>query len=154
MLSKSMKKCVQISRIIITLMVFIILNIWFIIENDPQWLVSIIISTIVFFISYPSSKICKFLINKGDKIERKILKVLYYAFILPIIFFLLICTVALLCALVVEFFVPENLLNLGTAVLIAFTGIGIFTCVLVPYFQTLIILIIRYLLNLGNRAKE
>ena len=142
-----MEKHIKISRIIITLIAFILLNIWFLYENDPQWIISTIISIIVFFISSPSSKICKFIINEGDKIENKILKILFFAFALPIIFFLLLCMVALLCAFIVEFFVPANSLNLGLAVLIAFTGIGIFTCVLVPYFQTLIILTLRKFLK-------
>lgn len=138
-----MEKYIKISRILITLLVFIVLNIWFIFENDPQWGFSIIITIIVFLINPPSSKICKILINKGDKIGNQLSKVLYYALLLPIIFLLLLGAVGLLYTLVIELFLISNSLNLGIAILIAFTGIGIFTCVLVPYFQTLIILLLR-----------
>lgn len=143
MQNELMEKYIRISRIIITLMVFIVLNAWFLFENDPHWIIALIISSIVFFINFPSSKICKFIINKGDKITNKILKALYYVFALPIIFLLLLLIVGLLCACVVAILEHINSLNLGTAILIAFTGIGLFTCILVPYFQTLIILILR-----------
>ncbi len=143
MQSELMDKYVRISRVIITLMVFIVLNSWFLYDNDPQWILSIIISGVVFFINSPSAKICKFLINKGDKIESKILKILYYIFALPIAFLVILFIIGILCALGVALFEQTGKLNLGWAVLIAFTGIGIFTYILVPYFQILIILFLR-----------
>ena len=146
-------KYIKLSRIIITFVVFIVLNGWFLYENDPQWIFSIIISVVVLVISSPSSKICKFLINKGDKIESKILKVLYYIFALPIAFILLLFIVGIFCNFVVTLFENTGSLSLGVGVLIAFIGIGIFTCVLVPYFQTLIILILRYFLKVKDDLK-
>lgn len=154
MQSNLMEKCIKLSRTFVTLTVFIILNAWFLFENDPQWIFSIIVSAVVFFISIPTSKVCKFLINKGDKIKNKILRILFYALVLPIIFIILIFIVMLLCALVVEVFFPTDSISLGTAVLIAFTGVGIFTCVLVPYYQTIIILIIRYFLSFKDSINE
>lgn len=143
MQSELMNKYIRTSRIIITLLVFIVLNSWFLYENDPQWIFSIIVSGVVFFINYPSSKICKFLINKGDEIESKILKVFYYIFALPFAFLVLLFIVGLIGTLATVLFELTGSLNLGLAVLIAFIGIGIFTCILVPYFQTLIILFLR-----------
>ena len=154
MQSNLMEKCIKLSRTFVTLTVFIILNAWFLFENDPQWIFSIIVSAVVFFISIPTSKVCKFLINKGDKIKNKILRILFYALVLPIILIILIFIVMLLCALVVEVFFPTDSISLGTAVLIAFTGVGILTCVLVPYYQTIIILIIRYFLSLKDSINE
>lgn len=154
MQSNLMEKCIKLSRTFVTLTVFIILNAWFLFENDPQWIFSIIVSAVVFFISIPTSKVCKFLINKGDKIKNKILRILFYALVLPIIFIILIFIVMLFCALVVEVFFPTDSISLGTAVLIAFTGVGILTCVLVPYYQTIIILIIRYFLSLKDSINE
>ena len=144
MQSNLIDKYIKLSRIIITFLVFIVLNCWFLYENDPQWIFSIIISVLVLVISFPSSKICKFFINKGDKIESKILKVLYYIFALPIVFTLLLFIVGIFCSFVVTLLENAGSLSLGSGILIAFIGIGIFTCVLVPYFQTLIILILRY----------
>lgn len=143
MQSKSIEKNIQISRIIITLMVFIVLNSWFIFENDPHWMLATIMSIIVFFFSFLSSKICKFLINKGDKIKNKLLKGLYYAFALPIVFLLLLLIIVLFLLIIFE----DMELSFGAGLLLVFTGIEIFICVLVPYFQTLIILILRYFLN-------
>lgn len=143
MQNEMMEKYIRISRVIITLMVFLILNAWFIFENDPHWIIAFIISMMVFFINIPSSKICKFIINNGDKITNKLLKILYYAFLLPIIFFLILLVTGLLCAGIVVILEQINSIDLGTAILIAFTGIGIFTCILVPYFQTLVILTLR-----------
>lgn len=154
MQSNLMEKCIKLSRTFVTLTVFIILNAWFLFENDPQWIFSIIVSAVVFFISIPTSKVCKFLINKGDKIKNKILRILFYALVLPIIFIILIFIVMLLCASVVEVFFPTDSISLGAAVLIAFTGVGILTCVLVPYYQTIIILIIRYFLSLKDSINE
>lgn len=154
MQSDLMKKCIKLSRIFVALAVFIILNTWFLFENDPQWIFSIIVSVIVFFFSFPSSKICKFLINKGDKIKNKILRILFYSLVLPIIFIIFIFIVMLLCTLVVELFIPTDSISLGVAVLIAFTGIGILTCTLVPYYQTIIILILRYFLSFKNSTNE
>lgn len=147
MQSDLMKKCIKLSRIFVSLTVFTILNVWFFFEHDPQWIFSIIVSAVVFFFSFPSSKVCKFLIKNGDKINNKILKILFYSLLLPIIFIIFFFIVMLLCALVVELFFSTDSISLGIAVLIAFTGIGVLTCTLVPYYQTIIILILRYFLK-------
>lgn len=106
-------------------MVFIVLNAWFLFENDPHWIIALIISLVVFAFTFPSSKICKLIINKGDKITSKLFKTLYYIFALPVIFILLLLIVLFLLTFIFE----DMKLSLGTGVLIAFTGIGIFTCV-------------------------
>lgn len=140
-----MNKCIKISRLIIFLLVFLVLNSWFIFENDPQWIATSIISLICFLISFPSSKLSIFIIKKGDKIKNNIYRFLYYAFLLPIIFFLIVLVTALLCSIIVEYVIPDGIMTLGVAVLIAFSAIVLFTCILVPYFQTLIVLILRKL---------
>lgn len=150
MQSDLMKKCRKLSRIFVALTVFIILNAWFLFENDPQLIFSIIVSAGAFFFSFPSSKVCQLLINKGDKIKNKILRILFYSLVLPIIFIIFIFIVMLLCAVVVELFFSTDSISLGTAVLMAFTGVGILTCTLVPYYQTIIILILRYFLSKKN----
>lgn len=139
---KKIDKYLRISRLIVTLLAFIILNAWFLWENDPQWILSLIISCAVFIVSFPSSKICLSLINKGDNIKNIFYKVAYYGLALPIIFFVTIILVAILYSVLVSL-IPEETLTLGLAVLIACAGIGIFTCILVPYFQTLIILLLK-----------
>ncbi len=136
---------------IITFLVFIVFNGWFLYKNNPQWIFSIIISVEVFVISSPSSKICRFLINKGDKIESKLLKVFYYILALPIAFILLLFIVWISCDFVLTLL---QITNLGVGVLVGLIGIGIFTCVLVPYFQTLIILILRHFLKVENFNKK
>lgn len=154
MQSNLMKKCIKLSRVFVSLTVFIILNAWFLFENDPQWIFSIIVSAVVFFISFPSSNICNFLITKGDKIKKKILRIGFYGIILPIISIIFVFIVMLFCALIVEFFFSSNSISLGTAVLIAFTGVGILTCVMVPYYQTIIILMLRYFLSKKDTINE
>lgn len=150
---QNFNKYIKLSRVIVTFMAFIILNIWFLFENDPQWILSIIISGAVLIVSFPSSKICKFLITQGDKIKSKILKVVYYIFILPITFLSLLLIVGLFCALIVALLGNIISIDLETAVLIAFIGIVVFTCCLVPYFQTLIILILRWILKSNDDLK-
>ena len=138
-----MNKCIKQSRLIILVLIFIVLNSWFIYENDPQWIVTSIISLICFLISFPSSKLSKLMIKKGDKIKNKIYNFLYYAFLLPIIFLLVLLATIIILSLIFEYVIPVEALSLGVALIIAFSGIGLFTCILVPYFQTLIILILR-----------
>lgn len=138
-----MNKCIRQSRLIILVLIFIVLNSWFIYENDPQWIVTSIISLICFLISFPSSKLSKLMIKKGDKIKNKIYNFLYYAFLLPIIFLLVLLATIIILSLIFEYVIPVEALSLGAALIIAFSGIGLFTCILVPYFQTLIILILR-----------
>ncbi len=120
--------------------------------NDLQWAFEffvLIISLVVFFVSFPSSKICKTFIKKGDKIESKLLKTLYYIFALPVIFLLLL----LITIFLLTYIFKDMELSLGTGILIVFTGIGIFTCILVPYFQTLIILVLRYFMQNSEKLK-
>ncbi len=150
MQNELMEKYIRISRVIISLMVYIVLNAWFLFENDPHWIIALIISSVVFFINFPSSKICKIFIKKGDKIESKLLKTLYYIFALPVIFILL-----LLIALFLLTFIFEDMdLSLGTGILIVFTGICLFTCILVPYFQTLIILVLRHFMRNSEKLNS
>lgn len=144
-----MKKCIKLSRIFITLMVFIFLNAYFLYENDPQWVFTIIVSFVVFFLCLPTSKVSIFLINKGDKIKNKLLKLLFYILLLPIIFIII-----LLGILIFNFFLSMDSLSLRNAVLMMFAGVGILICILVPYFQTLIILFLRYFFKKNNKTTK
>ncbi len=148
MQSNLLNKYIKISRIIITFFVFIFLNVWLLYENNPNFIFSIIISVLTFVVSFPSSKICKILIDKGDKIESKILKVLYYVFALPIAFILFLLIVRIFLA-----FTVGSSSSLGVLILFAYIGIVIFVCALVPYFQTLIILILRKFLKVKDDLK-
>lgn len=66
---------------------------------------------VVFIVSFPGSRICEFIINKGDKITNKLFKILYYAFVLPIIFFFVLIIVAWVDILAI--FLIGNSLDLG-----------------------------------------
>ena len=146
-------KYLKMSRIIVIILVFIVLNVCFLYENDPHWILSIITSIIVFFISCSCSKICKFLINKGNKIKSSIIKLSYYVIALPIIFLFFLFMGGLFYTLVVAFLDYKNLLNLDLAFWLLFVGIIILVCFLVLYVQTLIILILRYFLKFYDNKK-
>lgn len=142
-----MNKCIKLSRVIIALLVFTLSSAWFLFENDPQWVFSIIVSLVVYFVSSPASKTCKFIIKKGDKIKNKTLRVLFYLLLLPIVFVVLLFLVLLIYVLVGKIFFSSDSIQLSTAVFAAFIGIGILICIMVPYFQTIIILLLRYFLG-------
>ncbi len=95
-------KYIKISRVIVTLLVFILLNIWFILDRDPHVLLATLVSLVVFLSNSLSIKVCKVLIDKGEKIENKIIRILYYIFALPILALVILFVVALIFVLFLD----------------------------------------------------
>lgn len=141
-----MKKSCMISRIFLSIITFILFQILFINEDISWKILPFIFSLIVFVISYPSSIVSKKLIHIGDKLERKKIKILYYAIILPIILFLLLGVIIGIMYFIFELFPTQNEFGaaLGQGLLFLFMIIVITIFLVVPYIQTLIILIIRH----------
>lgn len=138
-------KLYKTSRLILTIMTLIIFNIMFINEDIDWKILSIIFALITFGVSFPSTIISKKIINIENKIESKMLKILYYVIVLPII----ICVFFVVIALFFKFIysnipTPSDFgAQLGQALLgLFFITIGII-CIVVPYIQTLIVLILK-----------
>lgn len=79
------EKAYKISRYVLPVISFIVLCIMFI-NEDSSWItVALILSVIVFGLSFPSTWMSKKIYNMGNKFNNKIFKVSYYLLILPII---------------------------------------------------------------------
>ena len=139
-----MEKSYRISRIILAVITLIIFSI-IIINEDKSWrVIPFIFAAIVFGLSFPSSVISRKLINIGNKIENKILKVLYYVIFLPIISFIIFVGIALVMYFVDKSIPTPNELSsaLSQALMFLFLVAVAFICIILPYIQTLIVLII------------
>ena len=139
------EKLYKISRIILAIMTFIIFNIMFINEDVSWKFLPIIFALIAFGVSFPSSIISKKIMNVGNKIESKILKVLFYIIILPIVIFILFLAIYTFVIFIFESIPTPSEFGaaLGQALLALFiVAIGTI-CVIVPYIQTLIVLILK-----------
>jgi hypothetical protein len=140
-----MKKLYKISRVILSVITFIIFNIMFINEDISWKIIPLILAVIVFLISYPSTKISQFLIKTGDLIENKLLKILYYAIGLPISLLFLCFVIYLFLIIIFEYIPTSNEFGvaLGQALLCLFFEILGIICIIIPYVQTLIVLILK-----------
>ena len=147
---KLMEKIYKISRIILAIMTFIVFNIMFINEDVSWKILTIVFALIAFGISFPSSIVSKKIMNSGDKIKNKLAKILFYLVALPIIifgFFLLIYIFVTSIVDAIPTTTGEFSAELGQGLLaLFFVVIGTIGFV-VPYIQTLIVLILKQLLE-------
>lgn len=144
-MNKTMEKSYKISRVILAVMAFIIFNIMFINEDASWRILPPIFVVIVFGISYPSSVISRLLINIGNKLESKLQKILYYVIALPIISFLLFYGIYAIMCFIDESIPAPNEMGavLSQALMMLFWITVGAICVIVPYIQTLIVLILK-----------
>lgn len=149
MQNKTMKNVYLIARIFLVIITFIIFNVMFMNEDVSWKFLPAIFALIVFGISYPSSIISKKLINIGNRLKNKNIKFLYYAIVLPIISFLLLSSIILVMYFIYENFPIQNefSLVLGQGLMFLFLIILITICIVVPYIQTLIVLIIKHFIK-------
>ena len=112
------------------------------INEDNSWLVaSFILALIAFGLSFPSTSVSRKFIQFANKIDSEVLRVLYYVF-LPIILLIIAFLVA---AFVVTFktYLFSGILDLGLALLFLFLGLTIIMAIILPYIQTIIVLILH-----------
>ena len=139
-----MAKEYKIANILLVILSFIVFNILFI-NEDASWKVLIFFFAIVTaFISYPGSFVSMLILKRGDTIKSDLVRSIYYIVILPII-------VAILS--VIMYFIISSIFSVilgnslsGSLVTLVLIIIGIM-CVIIPYAQTIIILIIKYFMN-------
>lgn len=149
---KLMEKIYKISRIILAIIAFIVFNIMFINEDVSWKILTIVFALIAFGISFPSSIVSKKIMNSGDKIKNKLAKILFYLVALPIIifgFFLLIYIFVTSIVDTIPTTTGEFSAELGQGLLALFFVVIGTIGIVVPYIQTLIILILKQLL--GNK---
>ena len=144
-----MKKSYKLSRIILAILAFLIFNIMFINEDITWKSLSFIFSLITFIMSFPSSIISKKIINLGNNIKNNMIKILFYIIILPIIIFILSILIYLFNILIFDIFPISNDFSteLGQGLLILFLITVEIICIIVPYIQTLIVLILKQMIK-------
>lgn len=144
-MDNTLKKSYRISRIIIPVITFIIFCVMFRREDSSWRILPFIFALIAFVVSFPSSIISKHLINFGDKSGNIIIKILYYAFVLPVLILFLIIGIYGIISLI-AFSTPTSS-ELSEALGQVLTGLFFAAiadiCLIVPYIQTLIVLILR-----------
>lgn len=140
------------SRIIMLILAVVVSLIMFINEDISFKLYGTFFIAIVTLVaSYLFTPISKKMIERGDKLEKKLWRILYYVLGLPIFLVMLF-----LVAFVVITFLFNNklqstqdfgaLLSIGIIMILLFIGSGI--VLMVPYIQSLIVLFLR------NRKKK
>ncbi len=140
-----MKKINMISRIILSIIVFILFSI-FIMNEDSSWIIiPIIFSVITFGLSFPSTIFAQKIIKIGDKINNKLLKVLYY--ILLLIILLVLCLVIYFIIINIydkHIIHPNEFMDaLDIGLLLLFIIYCLILAVVLPYFQAIIINILK-----------
>ena len=143
--NKEMKKIYMISRVVLTLLTFIIFNIM-IINEDSSWLIlPFVFSLIVFLVSVPSTFISKIFIKMGDRLDKRILQILYYVIILPALIIFLFSVICCIIGFLYERYPsPDDFAAiLGQGLVFLFLTILVFVCIIIPYIQTLLVLFLR-----------
>lgn len=147
--NKKTKKIYMISRVILVVITFIIFKIMFIHEDSSWVIVAFIFSLIVFIVSFPSTLISKVFIKIGNRLDKRILKILYYAIILPaltiFLFFGCCCIISLIYD---SSSIPDDFaVALGQALLFLFLVATVAICIIIPYIQTLLVLLLKRLVK-------
>ena len=148
-MNKNMEKYYKISRVILVIATLIISEIMFINEDESWRIIPFIFSAIVLGFSFPSSIISKKLINFEKKLEKNILKILYYVVVLPVIALLFFYVLYLIMFFIFERIQISNEIGLALeqSFVFLFLIAVIFIAIILPYIQTLIVLLINRLLG-------
>lgn len=139
------EKIYKISRIVLAVIAFVVFNIMFINEDISWKILPPIFAIIVFGVSFPSSIISKKIINFGNNIKNDMMKILFYIIILPVIIFILFLAIYTFVIFIFENIPTPNEFGaaLGQALFALFIVAVGTICVIVPYVQTLIVLILK-----------
>ena len=140
-----MKKIKMISRVIMMIMSFALFSIM-IINEDSSWnIFPVIFSFLVFFLSFPSTLFAEKIIETGNKINNKLLKIAYYVF-LPIAL-LGICLIIYMIVLYIGdcFVTTSNEMGstIGQGLLLLFIVAVMVIVIVLPYIQAIIINILK-----------
>lgn len=140
-----MKNSYTISRIVIGVLVGVVSLI--VLHNEHITLMlggTILITVVALVMSFLATPVSKQMIGIGDRIMNKFLRVFYYFILLPFI----LVVVYLLWRLIIYFFEhmersTEMGEALGKALIAVFLGVIVLIVFIVPYVQSLIVLLLR-----------
>lgn len=148
------EKAYKISRCVLPIISFVILCIMFINEDSSWVTVALILSAIVFGLSFPSTWISKKIYKFGSELESTFAKVSYYLLFLPILEFILFyLSYVLILFLGDKFIITKNNV-LATALSQAFTVLFFVfvatVCIILPHIQAMVVIVIKRFLKEKN----
>ena len=140
------------SRIIMLILSVVVSLIMFINEDISFKIYgTFFIAIVILVASYLVTPISKKMIERGDNLEKKLWRILYYILVLPILLVMLF----LMAFVGITFLFNNKLQNtqefealLGVGIIMIFLFIGSGIVLMVPYIQSLIVLFLR------NREKK
>lgn len=149
-----MKRCYMISRVAICVLAGVISSIALINEHITLKIVATVsITAAAFVMSFLATPVRRQMISIGDSIMNKFFRIFYYIILLPLI----LLVVGLLWMLI--YFCYDNTEHsaelgkaLGEALMTIFLCGVIFIVFIVPYLQTLIVLMLRAILKDNNTS--
>lgn len=140
-----MKKIYKCSRIILSIISFLTFTIIFMFQGSDWLVLPPAFALITYAFSFPSSIVSKILFNIGDKIENKLLKVLYYIFLPIFLIFVCIMMIKLI------YFVSNNFVStLGQAIMVVIFMMIVSLGIVLPYIQTLVVLVLKKIEKFNN----
>ena len=135
----------KLSRGVVAILTLIISFIILIHEDISVKLFGMSLFTLAaFFASFPGTKVSKKMIETGDKISRLFLRILYY-FAVLIVLLVFGCLLVLLFEYITNGISYSNELGIaaGQAMLTVLIGASFLIFLIIPYIQTLIVLVLR-----------
>ena len=135
----------KLSRVVVAILTLIISFIILIHEDISVKFFGMSLFTLAaFFASFPGTKVSKKMIETGDKISRLFLRILYY-FAVLIVLLVFGCLLVLLFEYITNGISYSNELGIaaGQAMLTVLIGASFLIFLIIPYIQTLIVLVLR-----------
>lgn len=153
-MKKKEKKLYFNSQLILTLITFVTINILFFKSITSKGglsleLIPILYSLLVFAFSYLGSIIVKFLIETANKIEDKIMRIIYYVIPLPIGVGILCFINAKVISFILKIIPTKNEIGslMNEAIWEVLIIMALASCIISIYIQTLIVLILKHQKN-------
>ena len=147
-------KAYKISRCVLPIISFVILCIMFINEDSSWVTVALILSVIVFGLSFPSTWMSKKIYKFGSELESTFAKISYYLLFLPILEFILFYLSYLLILFLGDKFMITKNNDLATALSQAFTVLFFVfvatVCIILAHIQTMVVIVIKRFLKEKN----
>ena len=148
------EKAYKISRCVLPIISFVILCIMFINEDSSWVTAALILSAIVFGLSFPSTWMSKKIYKFGSELESTFAKVSYYLLFLPILEFILFYLSYLLILFLGDKFIITKNNDLATALSQAFTVLFFVfvatVCIILPHIQAMVVIVIKRFLKEKN----
>ena len=135
------------SRIILAILIFVIFSLMFIYEDSSWMILTIFFSIFGYFVSIPCTIITKKIISIGNKIKSKVFRFLYYAVVLPTIIIGLFLIIYNYIMNVYDNSTKPIPVEIDDALREALYPLFLITistiCIIIPYVQSLIVLILK-----------